>query len=134
MENYPNTPVDRFYQSRSNFTIIGLTGLAGSGCSTLASIMKDKDFLSKDQGVRKPEDIPFSCTTKVSNLYPEDERKNIDSTGQLVFKRKYTICYNFIQKQYEPFKVIKYTRALLLFVFLYGYMITCFCDDTVTYI
>lgn len=120
MENYPNTPVDRFYQSRSNFTIIGLTGLAGSGCSTLASIMKDKDFLSKDQGVRKPEDIPFSCTTKVSNLYPEDERKNIDSTGQLVFKRKYTICYNFIQKQYEPFKVIKYTRALLLFVFLYA--------------
>lgn len=39
-------PVDSLYQGRRDFTIIGLTGIAGSGCSTLAGYMASHDFLN----------------------------------------------------------------------------------------
>lgn len=46
MENdQKKLPIESFYRSRDEFTIIGLTGLAGSGCSTLASIMADPALL-----------------------------------------------------------------------------------------
>ena len=54
-ENKNNSlPVERLYEGRRNFSIIGLTGMAGSGCSTLAQYMSSKSFLDL---VRKPEDI-----------------------------------------------------------------------------
>lgn len=115
-----NTPVEHFYNSRENFTVIGLTGLAGSGCSTLAKLMTNEEFWLDEQNVRKPEDIPFSCTTKVTNVYSEEERDNIEAVSQLVFKRKYTICYDFIKNQYKPYRLIKYTRVILLYTFLYA--------------
>lgn len=115
-----NAPVEHLYSNRETFSIIGLTGLAGSGCSTLAQIIANKKFVSDGNSVRKPEDIYFDCSTSCTNANPEEETANIESTSQLVFKRKYTICYNFIQKKYKEYKIIKYTRVVLLYTFLYA--------------
>lgn len=111
------TPVDHFYDSRRKFTIIGLTGMAGSGCTSLANIMSDKTFFEKDN-VRKPSDIPFSCTTHTCNAFQEEERANIEAISKYVFKRKYTICYNFAKNNYAEYKIIKYTHIVLLYIFL----------------
>lgn len=117
------TPIDRIYDSREKFTIIGLTGLAGSGCSRLASAIIDPEFFNKNNCVRKPCDIPFKCTTHATNTYPDEETLNIQATSQLIFKREYTICYDFISHHYSEsgiYKLIKYTRTILLYTFLYA--------------
>ena len=76
------TPVDHFYDSRRKFTIIGLTGMAGSGCTSLANTMSDEKFFEKDD-VRKPSDIPFDCTTHTSNAFQEEERANIEAIANM---------------------------------------------------
>lgn len=113
-------PVDRLYEGREKFSIIGLTGMAGSGCSTLARYMSSRDFLEQ---VRKPEDI------RVSVLPPEfddneftyqNDKQGVSNkaVGTLVFKQKYSICYEFAQKYYKEYRVLKYTHVLWLYVLL----------------
>lgn len=104
--------IDRFYNNRKDFTIVALTGLTGVGCTYLANMMSEKDFISnKAYNIRNPKSLLF-----------QDVKKGDDSTQvikDLVFKRKYTICYDFISKNHEPFVVIKYTYVIWLYVFLY---------------
>lgn len=117
----PNTsllPVDSLYKGRRDFTIIGLTGVAGSGCSTLARYMSGHGFLDL---VRKPENIHIIETPNDDNdvAYQQDKQGlNNKALGSLVFKRKYTICYNFAKEHYQPYTVIKYTHVLWLFTLL----------------
>lgn len=40
-------PINALYKNRKDFSIIGLTGIAGSGCSRLAEIMIDENFFQK---------------------------------------------------------------------------------------
>ena len=42
--------VKEIYKTRENFIVIGLTGKTGSGCSTVAQILKDgyRDYNSTD--------------------------------------------------------------------------------------
>lgn len=115
-----NLPVDKFYESRDNFTIIGLTGLSGSGCSTLANYMQDEKFyLRKENCVRTPNDIPFKFNGSTSNNSQNEENDRINATSQLVFKRKYTICYDFVTSNYHNYSCIKYTKVIFLYTFLY---------------
>lgn len=117
-EGKNNLPVDKFYESRDNFTIIGLTGLSGSGCSTLAGYMQDDKFFErKENSVRLPNDIVFKFTGSTSNNSPEDEKERINATSQLVFKRKYTICHDFIVYNYHKYACIKYTKVIFLYTF-----------------
>lgn len=121
MENHisNNLPVDRLYGDRRHFSIIGLTGKAGSGCSTLAQYMSSKEFLKR---VRKPEDIHIDFDNKFEDnefsfQYDKQGTSNL-AIGGLVFKQKYSICYNFAQQFYKEYRIIKYTHVLWLFVLL----------------
>lgn len=114
-------PVDQLYHGREAFTIIGLTGMAGSGCSTLAELMSlpKEDFLDY---TREISDIPLSEASELDNdrNYQRDKQNvNNKALGSLVFKRKYTICRNFAKENYRPYQVVKYTHVLWLFTLLW---------------
>lgn len=123
--NQRKLPIESFYRSRDEFTIIGLTGLSGSGCSTLASIMSDPRFFEYEKEVRKPEQLKVDGVLREENLVntnqyhvPPLESAAIKSCTQLIFKRKYTICFNFLSQNYHAYKIIKYTHVLWLYVLL----------------
>lgn len=82
-----------FYSLRKDFTIIGLTGRIGAGCSQIADLLKTEGFL---------EDSGFTPVPK--SLIPEEI--------------KFNICYNYLiyEKNFEPFNVINYKDVLLLHV------------------
>lgn len=127
MENeQKKLPIETFYRSRDEFTIIGLTGLAGSGCSTLASIMADPRFFEYEKEVRQPNQLKIDGILREENLIntnqyhvPSLESAAIKSNTQLIFKRKYTICYNFLTQNYHAYAIIKYTHVLWLYVLLF---------------
>lgn len=111
-------PVESLYQGRRDFTVIGLTGIAGSGCSTLASYMSDYEYLNY---VREPDKINLIETPNDDNdvaFQMDKQGLNNKALGSLVFKRKYTVCYNFAKTHYEPFVVIKYTHVIWLYTLL----------------
>ena len=114
-------PVDQLYRDREHFTIIGLTGMSGSGCSSLAKLMAmPKDEFLKT--VRKPSMITpkeASETDNDRNFQRDNQGVNNKALGSLVFKRKYTICYNFAQENYQPYQVVKYTHVVWLFILLW---------------
>ena len=91
-------PIEQMYVHRRDFIVVALTGITGSGCSDLASIMSN-DF-SDWKGVRKPGEI--LDTTK------EIEKQDV------VFQRKYEACYNVCSQQYQPFEILRYRNVLLL--------------------
>lgn len=91
-------PIEQMYVHRRDFIVVALTGITGSGCSDLASIMSNVFFDWKE--VRKPREI--LDTTK------EIEKQDV------VFQRKYEACYNVCSKQYLPFKILRYRNVLLL--------------------
>lgn len=117
-----NLPVNRFYKSREDFTIIGLTGLAGSGCSTLADYMGDAVFYRRRDIIRSPQSLEIKGVQYVNNtdlFHKAEEPVNNNAVGKLVFKRKYSICYNFIKKNYQAYTIIKYTHVEWLYVLLF---------------
>lgn len=83
------TKLDQLYSLRKNFTIIGLTGRTGSGCSELAEILST-DF-DKISNIRKVEDIEES-----------------------VFQKKYQIVQNYTKQNWKNYKVIEYKKVLFL--------------------
>lgn len=114
------------YSLRKNFTIIGLTGAMGNGCSELAELLtKNKDSFFDYSKLRKPEDIPLT-----------------DNKGELIydnvlFQRKYKICYNYMQKNWSKYVFIDYKKALLFYCFNYFINIkksTNFQDDFTQFI
>ncbi len=89
------------YSLRNSFSIIGLTGKTGSGC-TLFSRILTKEFNSlKSKMIRKPEEIKFITDLEDNNV---------------VFKRKYKICYDFYQKENNSYKSISYISVILFYV------------------
>lgn len=112
-------PVDTFYKGRSEFSIIGLTGVAGSGCSSFAQLLGDKDLLF--QCVRKPESLSVTFPDE-RNSERQRKLKDLDvnsSISGFVNKKKYEICYNYVQENYEEYVVIKYTKLLWLYLLLH---------------
>lgn len=116
--------VDKLYDSRKNFVVIGLTGLSGCGCSTLANYMEDEKFFLNRDAVRDPSGLHVSSVAHVNNTdlyHNSEEALNQTALSEEVFKRKYTICYNFLNAgNYQPYKIIKYTRVIWLYVLLYS--------------
>ena len=108
------SPAETLYDCRKDFIIIGLTGTAGSGCSTLAKMMSFKKFLDD---VRDPEtfDIPDLPDVDSDNTFHKGGQELQDqATGKEVFRRKYSICYNFATEHYEPFTILKFTHVVWL--------------------
>lgn len=83
------TKLDQLYSLRRNFTIIGLTGRTGSGCSEIAEILS-RNF-EKIENIRNPDNIEES-----------------------VFQKKYEIVYNFTKKNWKEYKIIEYKKVLFL--------------------
>lgn len=83
------TKLEQLYSLRRNFSIIGLTGRTGSGCSEIAEILSHKfnEMINK----RIPEEIEES-----------------------VFQKKYMIAYNFTKENWKQYKIIEYKKVLLL--------------------
>lgn len=95
--------IDWIYKDRTDFTIIALTGATGSGCTELADLMCKRTFDEFKGSIRDPNNI-----------------KNINNEKDIeIFKRKYSICYNFTKKKYYPFKIIKYKNVLLYYLLEY---------------
>lgn len=84
-----STKLDQLYSLRKNFTIIGLTGRTGSGCSELAEILSS-DF------------------NKISNI------RLFNDIEESVFQKKYQIVQNYTAQNWKNYKVIEYKKVLLL--------------------
>lgn len=90
--------LNEFYHLRTDFTIIGLTGRVGAGCSEIANKLADENFLSKA-------------------LSERDSRPANNSD-----KIKYDLCSNFLnfKGNWREFQVINYKDVLLLHLINYA--------------
>lgn len=75
--------IDKIYELRNNFLILGLTGRTGSGCSTVAKLLSNVKF--EDCDFPKP----------LSGSFPHNE------------DRKYSIVYNYLEKNWSSFTIIR---------------------------
>ena len=89
--------LSHIYQLRNNFTIIGLTGRTGSGCSEVAK------QLSKGFEEGRDFESPYSFGFK-HNSY-----------------RKYRIIYEYAKINFQPYSLIKYKDVLTLFLLEQGF-------------
>lgn len=86
--------VDQIYKLRRNFIIIGLTGRTGSGCTTVADVLKKEDI---------------SC---LKSNYKEINSGYIDNNV-----RKNRIVHNFIKRNWQPFDIIKASDVIFYYAF-----------------
>ncbi len=117
-----NNSIKQIYDQKMNYSILALTGLEGSGCTFLSEIMnkKKEDFLKLER-LRKPD--TFAINTVVQSVdNAENYKNNTNNDGlvnQLIFHRKYSICYNFYKEYYIQYSVIKYTKVCWLYTLLF---------------
>lgn len=90
--------VDKIYHLRENFSIVGLTGRTGAGCTTVANLLKKESF--EDLLAPKPSELHDG----VSN----DERK-------------YRIIYEFAKAKWNPYTVIKASDIIFYFSLMLSY-------------
>lgn len=89
--------LDNLYSLRRSFTVIGLTGRTGSGCTNIATLLSGSYNNLKKKGLR-------------------DFTQNNDDN---LFKRKYDIVSNYISsnRNWMNFDVISYRNVLLFYIF-----------------
>lgn len=110
-----NSVFKDIYDLRQNFTVIGLTGRTGSGCSKFADLLSKQDLneINKYSYFRKPVDFKT-----IKELKPDF---NINDN----FQRKYEIVHNYVtRKSWKSYKTISYRDVILLLT------LTCFADDS----
>lgn len=93
------------YTLRDSFTIIGLTGRTGSGCTRFSEIISKEVKFEDNPMLRTPNEIQFDSNLPDNNV---------------IFKRKYSICYNFFKNNREKYKTISYLSVLILYSLHYG--------------
>lgn len=117
-KNLETCAADYLYDCRENFSIVALTGISGSGCSSVARMMADSSFYTNvEYDVRKPSDVSFDKPDICLNTLLYDKGKqefSHNALKQLIFKREYTICHNFLKVHYKPYITIKYNKVLWL--------------------
>lgn len=113
------SPVDEFYKERSNFTLIGVTGIAGSGCSYLSSIAESKSFLEKC----KRDQICVSMSEEEMNndylFHNKLDGNNQQIVNRTTFHKKYSIVKSYSLENYQTYYVLKYTHVLWLYTLLF---------------
>lgn len=87
--------INNLYSNRTDFTIIGLTGRSGSGCSQIAKILSKDFYNSIERNLRKSEEF-----------------------SDIVFRRKYEISRDYLKykNNWESFDIIEYKLVLFLFI------------------
>lgn len=110
--------IDLLYNCRKDFCVVALTGLVGSGCSNIAKMICEDDFISNaNYRIRKPDDIVINIPEHLTNtdIYESHAVEHTYAAiKELIFKRKYTICYDYVTQHYKPFTLIKYNQVLWL--------------------
>ncbi|MCH8535471.1 MAG: hypothetical protein LAT51_10415 [Flavobacteriaceae bacterium] len=88
--------LDKLYSLRRDFTIIGVTGRIGSGCSDVSKLLS-KDF----------NDLEKSGLRSITDIKPES-----------TFSKKYKITRDFLkyQNNWVKFDVIEYKKVLLFYI------------------
>lgn len=102
------------YDLRQNFTVIGLTGRTGSGCSKFADLLskQDLDEVNKYSYYRKPGD--FKTITELKPDFKINDN----------FQRKYEVVYNYVTyERWKSYKTISYRDVILLLT------LSCYADD-----
>lgn len=89
--------LDHIFDLRKKFTIIGLTGKTGSGCSEVSTLLT-QGF--KDESFTNPIDF-----------FRESRGKYIHNTY-----RSHRICYNYAKDNFVSFAEIKYKDVITLFI------------------
>lgn len=79
------------YKNREEFIVIGLTGRTGAGCSFVSSIFSKESL---------------------DNSFPPVEKNDLNNN-----KRKYKIARNFLEQNWKPFYVLKYSKVLSLIAY-----------------
>lgn len=118
--NRSASDIEALYDDRRDFCVIALTGYTGAGCSTLARLMENPVFF-RNPTVRNTKTIGLYFPSKENNsdIYFSNLRSDVDKAiSQLNFKRKFTICKDFIIKNYQPYKTLHYSWVLLLMALL----------------
>lgn len=95
--------VNEIYSLRKSFSIIGLTGRMSTGCSQVATILAQTktDFISnKNRSYRSIEKI----------------KPGVEKFNEHLFKRKYSIIYNYVEKNWLSYQVIDYKKVIFLFM------------------
>lgn len=95
-------PINEMYKQRSDFVIVALTGISGSGCSALAELMA-QPFTEWKTKVRAKEDLGID---------------NESTKEDVLFYKKYELAYSVCEKQFNQFQVIKYRNVLLFYSLL----------------
>lgn len=101
---------DEIYRLRNNFSIVGLTGRTGSGCTKFAEIISHKIDFDKTNIIRPP--------SKIKYIDPKDKNPLFDNNT--VFKRKYQISYDYFKKNHSQYKSISYLSVIILYTINYG--------------
>lgn len=92
MMNSVSDAVEKLFDERRDFIIIGLTGRTGTGCSTVANIL---------------------ATEKFEDLYLPIPKSNEFRTNE---ERKYKIVYNYCKEHWAKFRVIEMRNVITSFV------------------
>lgn len=87
METTVKTKLDELYSLRENYSVIGITGRTGSGCSDVAKILASRFY-------------------KLRIKPPSEKPKSIQ-------ERKYEIVYNFNAVNWKRYRVIEYKNVLI---------------------
>lgn len=96
--------IKEIYTLRDKFSIIGLTGKTGSGCTRFSKIISKPIKYSNNTMLREPKDIVFD---------------NKVSSNNVIFKRKYSICYNYFKKHDDKYETISYISSILFYTIHY---------------
>ena len=91
-------PIKNIYFEREKLVIIGLTGRTGSGCTTVASILNQKNF--NQLSLKDPKTHDFN---------------NAD-------ERKYNIVHKYMShcKRWKPFTIIEVSSVILAITLSFG--------------
>lgn len=112
--------LNALYDDRKNYTIVALTGYTGTGCTSLANLMASPFTTWTD--LRLPKDLIISKPDILENddLFYKGQT-NHKSISESIFARKYAICFDYLNSDYSPFEIIKYSNVLLLYCCKYWY-------------
>lgn len=100
--------MNQIYSLRKDFTIIGLTGTMGNGCSKIAELLStDKEKFFENIQLRKPESIVLK------------EKNGSLNYDNVLFQRKYKICYNYMKVNWDKYIFIDYKKVTFLYILDY---------------
>lgn len=113
--------VELLYDDRRNFCIIALTGYTASGCSRLAQYMEDPVFFKDGNVVRSVDTLKSPEFEPIDNESLYYSNMNFEAHKAIafsIFKRKFAVCRDFIEHNYESFRIIKYSKVIWLMALL----------------